>query len=71
MVTGSPSNPDVFQAAAMMAARDGTNVDIAIVRLRRAARAAGLSEEQLASQIVGGPTSDRRADAETSSGQTG
>lgn len=63
MVSGSSSSPDVFQAAAMLAARDGITVDTAIVRLQRAARAAGLSEQQLARQLVEGATSDRGADA--------
>lgn len=62
MVSGSSSSPDVFEAAAMVAARDGIAVDTAIVRLQRAARAAGLSDEQLASRIVDVPTSDRSAD---------
>lgn len=62
MVRGSSSSPDVFEAAAMVAARDGIAVDTAILRLQRAARAAGLSDEQLASRIVGVRSADRSAD---------
>lgn len=48
-----PTNPDVFEAATWIAAKDGISVDTALHRLQRAARTAGLSSGELATQVVG------------------
>lgn len=52
MVVNLSSSPDVYEVAALIATKDGISVDIALARLRRAARTAGLTPEQLAGQLV-------------------
>lgn len=46
------SSPDVYEVAALIATKDGISVDIALARLHRAARTAGLTPEQLAVQLI-------------------
>ncbi|VXB68593.1 hypothetical protein [Nocardioides sp. AX2bis] len=48
-----PTDPDVFDAATWIAAKDEVSVDIALRRLQRAARTAGLSPAEVARQLGG------------------
>lgn len=54
MANDPPYSPDIFSAATLMATRDGVSVDVALARLHRGARAAGLSPLTMANLIITG-----------------
>lgn len=58
MVKERPYSPDIFAAATLMASRDGVSVDVALARLHRRARAAGLSPLTMATLIITGRASE-------------
>lgn len=54
MANDPPYSPDIFSAATLMATRDRVTVDVALARLHRGARAAGLSPLTMANLIITG-----------------